>query len=161
MRSTGSGRPLFRLDPGWLFLLPGAALIAATLLIPAWEDVREARHERNRILLEERFRAQRLEHYAEYLDAAKRQEPGLILALTAAQLNELPGHLTPIVTEVDGKALAATPFADLEPTPPIPAEYRPADSTLARWTMNDRIRPWLFVAGAAMVLTGVLPAARR
>ena len=34
--------PLFRLDAGWLFLAAGLALLAATVLIPAHDDLQQA-----------------------------------------------------------------------------------------------------------------------
>lgn len=154
------GGPLFRFDPGWLFLLGGAALIGAMLIIPALDGLRDARHRLDAMRAEERFRAERLANYTAFLDALRQREPTLVLALATTQLNEAPEHLRPIMTETDGEQLSASVFAELEPAfTPVPEPAKP-DSRLQRWATDTKARPWLLAFGAICVLIGVLPPAR-
>lgn len=153
--------PLFIFDPGWLFVLAGAVIIAATVLIPAIDDLRDARHQRDVMLNEERFRASRLENYSAFLDALQQREPTLVLALATTQINQAPEHLKPIITETDGKQLSASVFAELEPQfKPLPTPGKP-DSLLQRWANDDRVRPWMLIFGGICILIGILPPARK
>jgi hypothetical protein len=147
-------------DPGWLFVLAGLAMLGATALIPAHEDLKDARWNRDRVLLVEKHREQRLTRYQEYIDAVDRQEPSLVLSLAATQLNQIPQERSPIpgmpaVSEGD-----ASVFPSLEPPPlKLPGPRPKTDSLLTRWTTDTLTRVWFIALGSALVLLGLLPAA--
>ncbi|MBX3318102.1 MAG: hypothetical protein KF902_14695 [Phycisphaeraceae bacterium] len=148
------------LDPGWLFLLAGVTIIGATMLIPAADDLAEARWQRERALTQERRRQERLENYQRYLDALERGNPRLALSLAASELNMIPVDRDPLPGMPRGMADSATIFNALEPPPIIWAERPLPDSILYRWTTNDAKRLWLIAGGALACFCGLLPASR-
>ncbi|MBL9032922.1 MAG: hypothetical protein JNM80_14595 [Phycisphaerae bacterium] len=154
-----SRAPIAYLDPGWLYLLAGLALLGATVLIPALEELAQVRHERDRALALERHRLARLERYEGYAEAVRREDPSLVIALAAAQLNQIPDNRTLVIEPLD-QARGATVFAGLEPPPLVLPDRPRVDSILQRWTTSDSARPWLIAAGAVCLLVGLLPPSR-
>jgi hypothetical protein len=152
--------PIAFLDPGWLYLLAGLALLAATVLIPAMDDLEDVRIERDRMMAIERHRGERITRYRDYLDALQRQEPSLVMALAASQLNLIPQGRTIALQTPD---LLAAPqragliFASLEPPGLRLPERRSTGSLLERLSGSDFIRPWLIAGGALCLLLGLLP----
>ncbi len=148
-------------DPGWLFLLAGLALLGATVLIPAAEDLANARWKRDAALTYERHRLDRLERYQGYLDALDRREPALIMTLAESQLGLMPADRGLLSTPNDSRVRSVSVYPALEPPPlDLPEPRQPTNSRLARWAMGPQ-RLWLIAAGAVCVLVGLLPAARR
>jgi len=153
-------RGLFRIDAGWLFLLSGLAIMCAAVLIPAHDDLALTRFERDRARAIESWHAQRVENYAEYLDALRDGDETLVLSLAAMQLNMIPVGSTPLVTSVRPQATSASVFPELEPrftAPPPPQFY---ESKLRRWATDGRHRLWMIAGGAMAVLFGLLPPSR-
>jgi hypothetical protein len=152
-------------DPGWLFVIAGIVLLLATVLIPAAEQLRRANWQRDRALLVEKHRQERLTRYREFATALERGERSLVLALAASQLNQVPADRTPIGVGkksgyTDINAGSASIFPNLEPDPIELPEFRHFDSTLSRMVTDDKTRPWIIVVGAVLVFVGVLPASR-
>lgn len=157
--------PAAMFDPGWLFLLAGAAIVAATVIIPAMEDLAEVRFQRDRALALEKHRLQRLDNYQQYLAALERQEPALVTTLAATQLNQIPAGRNLILEPANlfsdpAGSVAASPFAGLEPEPLVLPSREPVRSTLQRLTTSDATRPWLMAGGVLCLLLGLLPRAR-
>jgi hypothetical protein len=161
--SSRTSTPLFHLDPGWLFLFPGLALLGATVLIPAQDDLSEARWKRDRAAAIERNRLDRLDHYGAYLEALDRGEDSVVLSLAAAQLNMAPEGHQPVSALSDPSRSDASVFPSLEPDPPVlPAPPdRTHRSKLAMLATGSRSRLWLIAGGALCVMIGLLPGARR
>lgn len=157
--------PIDLLDPGWLFLIAGVALVGATVLLPALDDLGEVRAQRDRALALERHRLARLENHQQYLAALEREEPALVKALAATQLNKIPEDRA-LVLEPPGMlsdpsgSIAASPLAGLEPGPLVLPERTPVRSTLHRLTTEPGTRPWVMAAGMLLILLGVLPKSR-
>lgn len=149
--------PISYLDPGWLYLLAGIALVAATIIIPAVRDLDLVRHQRDRALAMEQHRIERLKRYEDYLGALERREPALIMALAASQLNQIPRGRTLILDTPDPALPSASVFAELEPAPPRLPVYQAPNSILYRWTTSEQARPWLLVAGSICMLMGLMP----
>lgn len=147
-------------DPGWLFLLVGAAVLAATVLIPAAEDLEEARWLRDRALAVEAHREARLARYGEYLAALEAREPSLVLSLAASQLNEVPRGMAAMPGFESPMTASASVFPALEPPALRLPERVRAESTLSRLAMGERSRLWLIAGGAMCVLLGLLPGRR-
>jgi len=154
--------PLFRLDPGWLFLGAGLVLLSATVLIPAVDDLAEARWHRDRAIAVERWRTQRLANHADFLDAVERADEPLVLSLVATQLNLAPADRGVMIdASTSGRPTSASVFPALEPKfEPAPRPHRP-DSVLQRLAGGDQTRLWLFIGGAMLVLVGLLPPAEK
>lgn len=164
LRVGGSGvfRPIDAFDPGWLFVLAGVVLVGATVLVPAVDELAEARFQRDRAMALERHRAERLGNYEQYLSAIERGEPALVTALAAQQLNQIPQGRA-LILEPAGMfsdpagSIAASPFGGLEPEPLVLPEREPVRSTLQRLATGDGTRPWLMAGGMMCVLLGLLP----
>lgn len=155
--------PLFRIDPGWIFLLVGLVTIAVTVLIPAQYDLDVAKWQRDRAVAIEHHRVTRLENYGKYLSAVNHGDDAVLMSLTAVQLNKSPQRLVPLNPQADPAMNSASVFADLEPAPlALPGKPVITDqsSILSRWTMDDRIRVWMLAAGIFCVFLGILPPAR-
>ncbi len=148
------------LDPGWLFLLAGVTIIGATVLIPATDELAEARWQRERSLTQERRREQRLQSYQQYLDALDSNNQLLALSLAASELNLIPTDRDPLPGLSRGIPDSATIFNALEPTPIVWTERPLPDSILYRWTTDDAKRLWLIAGGALACFFGLLPPSR-
>ncbi len=150
------------IDAGWLFLISGVALISFTVIIPAYNDLQDARFYRERMRLAEDHRELRLSRYQEYQSALNRADDTLVRSLAAMQLNQAPADQELIKSEGDIATRTASPFGSLEPPPLVlPEKVDPPKSTLEKWATDDRSRLWLLAAGALLILVGMLPAARR
>lgn len=152
-------------DPGWLFLLAGLGLLASAVLIPSGEALVEARYARDRALVAEQHRVERLAKHRAYLDALHERQPALIAQLKAIQLNQYAEGMRPLgMVDIDPGRASASVFEMLEP--PIPAlapepAHRANRSMLARLATGQPSRLWLIAGGALSVLLGVLPPTAR
>ncbi len=153
-------RPI--LDPGWLFLIAGLGVLGATLLVPAADDLDEARWKRDVALVYEQHRDERLKRYDGYLAALDRAEPQLVTALAASQLGQMPDDRGLITARHDSRLRNVSVFPALEPPPmQLPAPRQPVDSLLTRLALGGSSRLWLIALGAVCVLIGMLPGTRK
>jgi len=154
-----ASRAAILFDPGWLFLIAGMALLGSTVLIPAGEDLDEARWLRDRALCVEAHRQQRLARYEEYYAALLERDPALVQSLAASQLNQIPEGQASMPGFSPMRASASV-FPALEP-PALKLPDRDVDrSALARLATGERSRLWLIAAGSLCVLVGLLPGSR-
>ncbi len=170
------------LDPGWLFILAGMALIGCSVLIPAADGLAEARHLRDRALAIEQHRLERLTRHEEFLEGLHARDQTLALSLAASQLNEIPIDRSPMPVSDGGPGshqpgkppvssqapgeeslglTDASVFPALEPPPVQLPERRRGDSLLERMVLSPKTGIWIGLAGAVSVLIGLLPRARR
>ena len=149
------------IDPGWLFIVAGLGLLAPVVLIPAQNDLEEARFIRDRAKQLEQHRLERLERHEQFLTALDQQQPSLVMALAASQLNRIPGDRAPVGGMPEQVRSNASVFPALEPPPTIPIERQTVDSTLAKWATDDRTRLWMIAGGVLLVLVGLLPGSVR
>ena len=151
--------PLAILDPAWLFLLAGVTLVIAAALIPAFDDLKDAQHHRDRAVAMERYRLERLATHTAFLGALETEDQTLLRSLAATQLNRVPMNdevlLLPIRTGDAGQDV----FTDLDPEYAAPPAPQPVGSTLERWTLDPSSRLWLLALGVFCILLGVLPSA--
>ncbi len=152
--------PLFRLDPGWLFLASGVALVAATVLIPAWDDLRQAEWNRDRARAVETYRKERLSNYSQYLEAVRSEDRTLVVSLAATQLNLAPADKQPMLDASQAGLPPLDILSPLEPSLVQPPPPRTPRSKLQAWATNAKTRPWLLGAGGLFILIGLLPASR-
>jgi hypothetical protein len=172
--ANGDRAPIALLDPGWLFVLAGIGVVAAAILIPAAGDLAEVQVQRDRALAIEDHKLARRSSYEDYLAALKREEPALVLALAASQLNQIPKNRS-VIPETTiphrgglgggaaglGGVTDASVFGALEPALARLPERQTVDSLLERWTGSDTIRPWLMGLGVFSLFIGLLPPATR
>lgn len=149
---------MFRFDAGWLYLVAGSALIVATVLIPAVNDLAEARWHRDRCLALETYRSDRLKNYTDYLDALHERRPTLVLSLAATNLNLAPVDKVPLEQSYEARSSDAGVFRDLDPTLHLPPAPQAPQSTLQKWATDEQRRMWVISVGALCVLFGLLPA---
>lgn len=157
------GRPARRgalFDPGWLFLIAGAVILSATILLPARQDLTEAEFYRDRVEAVLEHRHQRLARYREFMLALERGDERLIRSLAAMQLNLAPVNQALLVPVGDIAQRSASVFAGLEPPPLRLPERVESPSLLEQWATDERARLWLIAGGALCVLIGLLPMAR-
>lgn len=150
-----------RIDPGWLFLLAGLALLGATLLIPAADELDQARWLRDRALAIEAHRKARIARYEEYVSALDQREPDLVLTLAASQLNQIPVDRAVIPGMHDARTASISVFPALEPEPLPLVERKKVESRLARLATGEKSRLWMIAGGSLCVLVGLLPTTRR
>lgn len=151
-------RPLLApLDPGWLFLLAGLALLAAAVLIPAQQDLADARWRRDAALAHEQNRLERLARYEQYLAAIERNDPALVSSLAASQLGLVTKGGEPVGSFAHPNMLDASVFRQLEPGAVTVASPPTSDSILSRLVSARRTRLWVIAGAAVCVLIGTLP----
>jgi hypothetical protein len=158
--NRANGQPVF-FDPTWLFLVAGVALVAATVLVAAQDDVDEARHRRDVQLAIELHRETRLNNYKEFLAALDEKQPALVQSLASSQLNQIPADRAAIPGTVADNLVEASVFPALEPQPVVLPVQTKVDSTLRTLATTDGTRLWLLAGGALCLLLGLLPASRR
>jgi hypothetical protein len=148
------------IDPGWLFVIAGLAILTCLVLIPAKDDLEEARWKRDQALAVEQHRAKRLDNYRSYLAAVEEGQKPLVLALAASQLNQIPTDRSPIPGLTESRHTDASVFGALEPEPLV-LNDRPATTSLLHTLCTDhKLRLWTLAVGAITILLGLLPASR-
>ncbi len=159
--SEQTGGALFRFDPGWLYLVSGVLLVGATVLIPAIDDLTQARFGRDRARAVATYHTERLERYSGFIDALDRAEPALLLSLAQTQLNLAPAGKRPLIDiSRAGQPSSASVFPALEPVYTPAREPERPRTLLQRSTTSDRPRLWLIALGMMLILIGVLPPTR-
>lgn len=150
-------------DPGWLFLLAGAAILAACVLIPAIEDAAEARFRRDQVLAVEKHREVRLSRYEEFIGAVDARDPRLLISLAESQLNQIPADRGAVAMEMGGGGVAgfaattnASIFPSLEPPPLVLPKREKVVSRLEAMATDEGSRKWMLIVGAVSVLIGLV-----
>lgn len=151
---NGSTQPLFRFDPGWLFVIAGLAICAAGILLPAQGDLQALQRQVTQLQSEEAHAYARLRAHSNFTDQVDRADPALIRRLAAAQLNLVRAGDTPILLAASETSpvtdwIDATVNRDIRP--PKPA----ATSTLSQLA-NGPYRLWLFAGGIMSVFVGLM-----
>lgn len=145
------------IDPGWLFLLGGLALLSAAMIIPSRDQLEEARWQRDRTLATEAHATERLQRYRSYLGSLDRGEPEVIRALAATQLNLIAADRR--LLDASATPGDASVFGPLEPPPPTNPPRAIPDSRLRRLAVEPGSRLWLLAAGLFATFVGLLPKA--
>lgn len=157
-------QPLFRIDPGWPFVIAGLLLLVAGVLIPAERDLRELRNalEVHRALEDQSIR--QLAAYDRFLNDLKHGEPQLVERLAASQLNLMPKDERSMLAVPTLNATVTQWIDESEPANlPTPAAY--PDTLLSRLATGPR-RLWVLASGVFLVFVGLMlspsaPAASR
>lgn len=152
--------PLFRVDPGWPFLVAGLLLIAASAVVPEAEKVHGMRTQLAHLEHIESHNFTRMQACSRFVDDLNSNDPGLLRRLAASQLNLMPKGERPLLM---ASSIGATPTDWIEASVPMPP-FEPApypDTLLSRWTLGP-MRLWVIGAGAFAVFVGlVLTVGRR
>ncbi|MCB9841860.1 MAG: hypothetical protein H6812_01245 [Phycisphaeraceae bacterium] len=167
MTVVGSYRALIssvvaRVDPGWMYLCAGSAIVVASVLIPANHDLAESRAHRDRAIVSADYAARRVARYSDFLESLDSGDETVMTNLAATQLNLVPASKTPLFMLRSSRPDDANVFHDIEPPPPIDFGTEvasPRQSTLEWLVTSDSTRPWAVIGGMLCVLIGLLPAA--
>ncbi len=147
-------KPLFSVDPGWLFVLSGLGLLISGALVPMQRDLHELRDQLRVVHDRESESFQRLRAYAAFMEDLDEHEPTLVRRLAASQLNLMPkGSTAVLVSETLDAGVtdwieATVDFKASEPEP-FP------DTLLTRLALGPR-RLWLLAGGALSVFAGLM-----
>jgi hypothetical protein len=152
--------PLFRVDPGWLFIAAGLALCAAVVIVPAQQDLFTLRRQLDELHAQERLGNERLRIHVDVLTELEQPNAGLTRRLAAAQLNLVPATDRPVfLTSQEGMGVTDWIDAGVQVDHP-PARQWP-DTALSRLAGGPH-RLWLLGAGMVCAFIGLLlgPGAR-
>jgi len=152
------------MDAGWLFLLAGAALVVAVVLIPPADDLANLRHQRDRLEARLRHERDRLEAYGAFLEALESRDPALVRRLAAAHLNLIPENADPIamIAESSDGLDAAVEDWIAGTLPPLDRPAAPdRKPSLLRRLATGPHRLWVMLAGVVSIFIGLLPRAER
>ncbi len=146
--------PLFRIDPGWPFLVAGLLLIGATAVVPEAEKVHGMRTQLAHLEHIEDHNFTRMQACSRFMDDLESDDPALLRRLAASQLNLMPKGERPLIL---ASSIGATPTDWIESSVPMPAfDAEPyPDTLLARWTLGP-MRLWIIGAGALSVFVGLV-----
>jgi hypothetical protein len=156
--------PLFRIDPGWPFVIAGLLLLVAGVLIPAQRDLQELRNtlEIHRALEDQSIR--QLAAYDRFLNDLEHGDEQLVGRLAASQLNLMPKDERSMLLVPTLNATVTQWIEDSEPAIlPNPPAY--PDTLLSRLATGPR-RLWVLACGAFLVFVGLMlspsaPSSRR
>jgi hypothetical protein len=156
--------PLFRIDPGWPFVIAGLLLLVAGVLIPAQRDLQELRNtlEIHRALEDQSIR--QLAAYDRFINDLEHGDEQLVGRLAASQLNLMPKDERSMLLVPTLNATVTQWIEDSEPAIlPNPPAY--PDTLLSRLATGPR-RLWVLACGAFLVFVGLMlspsaPSSRR
>ena len=146
--------PLFRIDPGWPFVIAGLLLLVAGVLIPAQRDLQELRNtlEIHRALEDQSIR--QLAAYDRFLNDLEHGDEQLVGRLAASQLNLMPKDERSMLLVPSLNATVTQWIEDSEPAIlPNPPAY--PDTLLSRLATGPR-RLWVLACGAFLVFVGLM-----
>lgn len=147
-------RPLFRFDPGWLFIAAGLSVCAAVMIIPAQSDLHGLRTQLEQLRDEETRAYARLKAHSDFMDQVDRADPALIRRLAATQLNMVPEGDTPVLLAASAN-VPVTHWIESA----VKVDMRPpkaAPDTMLSKLVNGPYRLWIFGCGIMAVFFGVL-----
>lgn len=147
-------QPLLPLDSGWLFLIPGLAMLAACLLLPNQQRLNGQRDDHSRLQAEQRYVYERLGAYSRFIDEIAENDPGLTRRLVAAQLNLVPAGDEPLILS----RTLASPVTDwIESTVEYaPPEARSVESSRLLSLTTGRHRLWVIGGAVMCVFIGLM-----
>ena len=88
------------LDPGWLFLLAGAAICASTLLLPARDDLAMAERQLSMLREQHQLTTARMAAYDQFLMELQDGDASFVERIAASELNLLPKGDSPVLHDM-------------------------------------------------------------
>jgi hypothetical protein len=146
--------PLFRIDPGWPFVIAGLLLLVAGVLIPAQRDLHELRNSLAIHKAVEDRTVRQLAAYDRFLTDLDAAEPQLVNRLAASQLNLMPKDERSMLLVPTLNSTVTDWIEDSEPMV-MPTTSAYPDTLLSRLATGPR-RLWVLAAGAFLVFVGLM-----
>ena len=144
---------------GWVLLFCGFAIMAVTLLAPAWLDVQRLSAQVSVLERQEQLLEMRHTNYQAFVRAIERSDPMIMQRLAYHHLNLKPSGASPLDQNLAGVHSAQPIDRWMRPTlPPI------SDRTIAIAYPDTRLvrlvtgatRPWTLAFGGWLVLMGLM-----
>jgi hypothetical protein len=149
-------RPLFAIDPGWLFIAAGVALCAAIVLLPAQRDLFTLRQQLAAMQQQERFGIERLRAHEAVLADLQADDPSLTRRLAAAQLNIIPASDRPVFLTAQ-QSIGITEWIDARVAAPHGhATGRVWPETTLSALAAGEYRLWLLAGAMTFAFIGLL-----
>ena len=146
--------PLFRIDPGWPFVIAGLLLLVAGVLIPAQRDLHELSNSLAIHKAVEDRTVRQLAAYDRFLTDLDAAEPQLVNRLAASQLNLMPKDERSMLLVPTLNSTVTDWIEDSEPMV-MPTTSAYPDTLLSRLATGPR-RLWVLAAGAFLVFVGLM-----
>lgn len=166
-KNMGMARQKPGIDTGLLFVVPGAAIIAAAVLIPPADDLALIEQQRSELRGQLEHESLRSAAYASFIEAVDQGDPALVRRLAAAQLNLIPATADPVAMIIESSmGLDASVDQWIEETlPSVGVAERgvgeaAADTRLRRLATGPN-RVYTMLAGMLVIFIGLLPKTRR
>ena len=142
----------------WLFFVSGIALLISAWVLPASADLKEARFQRDTMLVIQQDHKVRLDRYRMFLERVENPDPQTLALLAHTQLGIIPGGVEALLL-ADGTS--DLPLLDqIEPVPGVRPAPPGQGSRLQQLTTDPQTRFWVVIVGALAVFFGILPAAK-
>lgn len=154
------------LDPGWMLLIAGVALLGAALILPAQAELRQAQIDRDVAQALYNWRQTHLENHRHFADRLEDPDDALLLSLVSTQLNMIPVTSNAVPTlatsfsDHSEPADDASPFAALLPAYQPPQVHAPFESILMKWTAHPRGQLLVLATGILLAFLGLISAGR-
>lgn len=155
-RDTTPPRALFRIDPGWLYLIAGLAILASVMVMPALDDLANARWEREKARARVAWQSERIGQHASFLERLQSGDEAVLRNLLATQLNLTPVESEPLIGFQVGLHGEAGILDELEPPMVIPEQSKRPDSTLRFLATDSRARLITLGVGSMCVALGLV-----
>lgn len=155
-RADRAGGGLFRVDPGWLFLISGLALLVSVMVLPAVDDLDNAAWERDKARSRVAWQSERIERYSRFLESVEGGDETTIRNLAATQLNMVPRGSEPLIGYRVGTRGEAGVLDMLEPSYSAPVRVERERSALQWLATDSRVRLVTLGVGSMCVAVGLV-----
>lgn len=156
MEHASTTRGLFQIDPGWLYLIAGLALLASVMILPTLDHLAAAEWEREKARARVAWQSERIERHAQFLEALEAGEETVIRNLLATQLNLAPVGSEPLIGFQVGLHGEAGVLDELEPQMTEPEQQTRPDSMLRFLATDSRARLVTLGVGSMSVALGLI-----
>ena len=146
--------PLFRFDPGWLWIAAGLVIVFVATVIPAQRALEEDRADLRRLQTAERRVYRLLEAHDRFLADLRDGNESLLRRLAAANLNRMPeGDKAVMLAD----SIDRHPIAWIEAAVPVEPEPSPAGGrSLLDLLVSGQGGLWMTGAGILCLFVGLM-----
>jgi hypothetical protein len=147
-------RPLFRIDPGWLFVIAGLAMLSAVIVLPGRRAVHDMREQLRVLKDQEALAFERLNAYEQFVQSLRQGDEQVIRRLAASHLNLVPEGQTAVML---AESLDQTVPEWIDETVDVsPSHETPYDETLLVRLSEGKHRLWLLCGSVLVIFFGLL-----
>jgi len=145
--------PLFRVDPGWIWIAVGLVTVFVATVVPAQRRLEQDRAELRRLQAAERRTYQLLEAHDQFLSDLREGQPSLLRRLAAASLNRMPeGDEAWILAD----SIDQNPIAWIDSTIPVESPPPPGRRSLLERLVGGRVGLWSTAFGVFCLFVGLV-----